>query len=230
MSLQVLAAGLPRTGTTSLKAALQVIGYGPSLHMEDLFRDSRRCALWARLFEEGTTDLDQLFEGYRSTTDFPGCLLVGDLFDSYPDLKVVLNYRDPAAWYDSIMRTIYPAANRTAEEQRAMSRKAVEDHRFVGINAALSLVDDYLLKGYFRGQLPERGFAIAAYEDHYATVRQLVPAGQLLEYRVEEGWAPLCKFLSVDLPEAEFPHKNTSGDFQQQVMKMIAGGGQARIS
>lgn len=50
--------------------------------------------------------------------------------------------------------------------------------------------------------------ARSSYERHYAHVRSLVPKDRLLEYHVQDGWEPLCKFLHVDHTEIEFPRGN----------------------
>lgn len=48
-------------------------------------------------------------------------------------------------------------------------------------------------------------------------IRGLVPKERLLEWSVEDGWEPLCKFLGKPVPENEpFPHANSAAGWSGQ--------------
>lgn len=229
MALEILAVGVPRTGTSSLKAALNTLGFGGCMHMDELFNQPHLVDYWIELYETGTTDFDVLFDGYRSSTDFPGCFQYEPLRNQYPDLKVILNYRDPASWYESMMKTVYPTVPKTAEAKAMLAEKGKDNPRFLGIAKTLALVEVYLLNRHYGGDFLNREKTIATYLDHCERVRREVPAGQLLEWEVSQGWEPLCAFLGVPVPEEDFPFKNKRADFQAQLGKMLSGGGKLTI-
>ncbi|MEM9836195.1 MAG: sulfotransferase family protein [Bacteroidota bacterium] len=229
MSLQVMAVGLPRTGTSSLKAALQMLGFGPCQHMDNLFSAPDLVDLWIELYETGQTDFNTLFADFHSVTDFPACFCYRELMAAYPDVKVILNYREPGSWYASMLRTIHAVVPTTPEEKAALLEKGQTDPRFLAIAKALALVEVYLLDRPFGGQFLDKGKAIQRYEQHYAAVRQYVPAPQLLEVELGMGWESICNFLEVEVPSESYPFKNKTNDFQEQIGKMITGGGELTI-
>lgn len=230
MSLQILAVGLPRTGTSSLKQALIDLGFGKCMHMDELFNQPELVDLWVELYETGKTDTERLFAGYQSSTDIPGALLYKELMAAYPDLKIILNVRDAESWYTSMSNTVYPAVPKTDEVKAEMKRKGDEVHpRFHGIAKTLALVEVYLLNRFLEGDFENKEKAIAKFNEHEAAVKDFVPADQLLTFDVKDGWAPLCEFLDVEVPETDFPFKNTTANFQQQIGGMLKGGGKLEI-
>src|SRR6478735_8486303 len=105
MALKVIGAGLGRTGTLSLKLALEHIGFGPCYHMSEMFGAMRRAMpLWLAA-GHGRADWDAIFEGYRATTDYPGCTYWRELVAAYPEARVILTTRDPDGWFDSVSAT-----------------------------------------------------------------------------------------------------------------------------
>jgi hypothetical protein len=94
MPLQVIGVGLGRTGTMSLKLALERIGLGPCYHMAELIMNPARIPLWMAT-TEGKPDWEAVFEGYAATMDYPGCLYWRELTSAYPKAKVILTLRDP---------------------------------------------------------------------------------------------------------------------------------------
>jgi len=45
-------------------------------------------------------------------------------------------------------------------------------------------------------------------------VRATVPPERLVDYTAGDGWEPLCKALGVPVPDAPFPHVNSTADFR----------------
>lgn len=105
--LRVIGAGFGRTGTTSLKAALETLGFGPCDHMQELFRDAEHADRWDAAVRGEAVDWEEVFAGYRSTLDWPGCAFYEELMARYPDAKVLLTVRDADRWYESAYITIY---------------------------------------------------------------------------------------------------------------------------
>lgn len=229
MSVKVVGLGMPRTGTSSLKAALESIGFGPCLHMDNLFNTPPLVKSWHQFLEKGEGDFGRLFPDFQSSTDFPGCLMYREIYQQYPDAKFILGTRDADAWYDSVERTIYSVVPNTEEGWAGIRKRGEDNPRFENIGNALHLVGEYLLNRYFQGDFLNRELTIKRYNQFYEEVSAFIPADQLLKYEISQGWDPICQFLGVDVPEAEFPYKNKTIDFQQQIGKMINGGGKLTL-
>ncbi len=229
MSLQVIAVGPPRTGTSSLKVALQSLGFARCMHMDELFNQPNLVDHWIELFETGKTDFATLFAGYQSSADFPGCLAYRELMAHYPEAKFIVNYRDADAWYDSMLETVYAFVPRTAEQKQSLLEKGEQDPRYLGIAKTLALVEVYLLERHYAGQFADRERTIARYHRFFTEVRETIPASRRLDYRLGDGWEPLCSFLGKDVPTESFPFKNKRQDFITQVGGMISGGGKLKI-
>lgn len=198
--MEVIGAGFGRTGTLSLKVALERLGYSPCYHMVELFEHADHVERWeAAVRGEEPVDWDQMFAGYRATVDWPGAAFYEELTERYPEAKVVLTVRDPERWYESARNTIFNL--RGAEIPRA-PRMAMELASQRG----------------FDGDIEDRGRMIEAFERWNEEVKRSVPAERLLVYEVKEGWGPLCDFLGVEAPEDEpFPHLNDSDSFRSRV-------------
>jgi hypothetical protein len=229
MSLKILGVGAPRTGTSSLKVALEMLGFGQCAHMQELFANPVKTAQWVELFETGQVDFDDLFAGYQSSTDFPGCLLYKELGDRYPGMKFILTDRDPEAWYESLLRTIYAAVPKSPEAKEEMRLKGETSPKFKSIGKALEFVNVYLLQRHYGGEFLDKEKTIARYLAFQNEVRTSVPAQNLLDFNISEGWPPLCQFLDVPVPDQPFPFKNKRKDFQEQIGKMVNTGGKLTI-
>ena len=125
MSIQIIGAGFPRTGTTTLKSALQTLGFNDTYHFKDLIANSDKLKYWQELENNGTTDFDALFEGYKATVDFPGYPYYKILMKQYPDAKVILSKRDFDQWYESVNKTIWKAGPQTLVAKLAMLTKMI---------------------------------------------------------------------------------------------------------
>ncbi|WP_067502454.1 sulfotransferase family protein [Actinoplanes sp. TFC3] len=193
--MDVIGAGFGRTGTLSLKLALERLGFGPCLHMRALLDDPERAALFRRAAGHEPGALGKAMQGYRSTVDWPGAYFWRALVTANPQAKVILTVRDPRTWYASAHRTIYQASR----------------------HAAGDMIDTVVWDGTFAGRFTDRDHAIRVFREHAAAVRREVPAHRLLEVQVSQGWAPICGFLGVPVPPEDFPHVNDTASFQEQV-------------
>lgn len=199
MSIEVIGAGFGRTGTLSLKTALERLGFGPCHHMLEVVARPQQSPRWAAA-ASGDVDWDGLLEGYRAIVDWPGCAFWRELSAHYPEARVVLTTRDPQAWYRSIRNTIYEALTRADVEPLPDLQRSMAQH--------------LILDRTFGGRLDDAAHAIAVFERHNRAVREQLPAGRLLEFDVSEGWAPLCAFLGRAVPEDPFPASNTTAEFR----------------
>jgi len=207
--MDVIGVGFGRTGTLSLKVALEQLGFGPCLHMVSLLDDAGRSTLFSKAAEGDRDSLRAAFDGHRSTVDWPGTFFWRELIEDYPRAKVILTVRDPQRWYSSVEQTILPAASRRLDQ-------ADDDMAAV---ASREMAEATVHKGTFGGRLADREHAIRVFEEHNEEVRRTVPAGRLLEFQVADGWSPLCAFLGRPVPEAQFPRLNDAVAFKQRLVE-----------
>jgi len=205
MSLLVIGAGVGRTGTTSLKVALERLLGGPCYHMYEVFRHPAHVPIWHAAVRGEDPDWDALFRGFVATVDWPAAAFWRPLSEAYPDAIVLLSVRDGAdAWFRS--------ANPTIGEflQRPPSEGSEEWYR---------MAHD-LLRTRFTPVPFDEAAAKAAYEKHNAEVRARVPIERLLEWQVSDGWEPLCERLGVPVPDEPFPRLNTIDDYRAHVDRL----------
>ena len=202
MPLDVIGAGFGRTSTMSLKRALETLGFERCYHMVEVREHHpEHRAMWAAAHRGEPVDWELLFAGYRASVDWPSCNLWRELAAHYPNAKVILTVRDADAWYDSVMRTIYPSsqANRTdADPQR---REAGE------------WANTVIWQHVFDGRMHDREHAIAVYKRHIASVQDGLAPERLLSFDPQFGWGPLCEFLNCPIPDTPYPLINTTGEF-----------------
>jgi len=202
MTLSVIGAGFGRTGTLSIKMALEQLGVGRCYHMVEVFEHPQHIAVWRAAADGQPVDWDALLAGYGAAVDWPACHFWRQLMDHFPDAKVLLTVRDAERWYQSAYDTIYqamigslPIDDPVARSQREMAAKIV-------------------LEDTFGGRFEDRAHAIAVYERHNAEVRRAVPPERLLVYELGQGWEPLCRFLGKPVPAEPFPKVNSRDDFR----------------
>ena len=208
MALEVIGAGLPRTGTLSMKAALEQLGFGPCHHMSELLSAPWRAPVWERYFREGTIDWDAVFESCGSTVDAPACFAWRALADRYPEAKVVLTVRDQDAWIQSMFNTVLSARHQTAMAGTAM------EPMFQAMNAVIMRISGAPPQdGAPPAGPPPREMLVALFEGQKNAVIAGLSPERLLVFDVREGWGPLCRFLGVDEPSTPFPRVNESATF-----------------
>ncbi len=197
--------------------------------MEWLFNNPDEVRYWVELFETGKTDHARLFEGFQSTTDFPGHLHYRYFLKHYPEAAFVLVERDPELWYESSLATVFKATPKTDEEKATLAQRAAESPRFAKIAQVFQLVENYYWRGFFENRFLDKDFAISKYLAHNESVKREVPSDKLLVYQLGKGWEPLCNFLKQPVPEVAFPFKNKRKEFKEQIGKMLSQGGELNI-
>lgn len=211
-SLKVIGVGFGRTGTASLREAIERLGFGPCYHMYDVVRSRDRVRQWQDAAAGRPVDWDAVFDGFASVVDWPAAAFWRELAARYPDAKLVLTTRDPDAWYDSACRTIF---KRTIKAQHLGPRLGMRALTAISpdLREFARMTDAAIVRRVFAGQVTDRDAAIKAYQRHMAEVRAEIPSERLLVYPVGGGWAPLCDFLGVPTPPGPFPHGNDTGSF-----------------
>ena len=197
MPLKVIGAGFGRTGTESMRQALNILGVGPCYHMFEVLPHQDRVDLWRAAAKGQLPDWDAAFEGYGATVDWPGATFWPELADHYPDAKILLTTRSPESWYASMEKTILPVLREKAEPDS---------------------IGNALVKGLsFKGNIDDRDHMIACYEDNIARVQAAFGPDRLLTYELGSGWQPLCDFLDLPVPDQEYPRSNDKGEFETRM-------------
>lgn len=217
--LKVVGAGLGRTGTESLKMALEQLGFGPCYHMFELLKNPAHLPEWQKLRRGEMPDYGLLFQNYQSCTDFPAAMFYREFMQRYPEAKVVLTVRDADKWYDSAAKTIF----------RGFPKPLLALGRFVGTFSAATraqlAVNDFAVdlvhNGFFNGRTHDREQTKAIFNAWNEEVKRTVPAKRLLVFEVKDGWEPLCHFLDVPVPLEPFPRSNESESFDKNLVKRV---------
>jgi hypothetical protein len=207
MTLKVIGAGFGRTGTLSLKSALDELGLGPCYHMVEVNARPEHDAMWLALARGEASDWRPMLKGYASTVDWPTTYFWKELAAANPDARIILTVRDPEAWYRSAAATIF-ARMLEFEALRSDPAAAVDEAR----RRHMEMVNTIVVEKTFGGLL-DKAHAIAVFNAHNADVRRSVPREKLLVYDPGEGWEPLCAFLGLPVPATPYPKVNTTDDF-----------------
>ncbi|MEU4566958.1 sulfotransferase family protein [Micromonospora sp. NPDC023956] len=205
--MDVIGVGFGRTGTLSLRAALVQLGFDPCYHFATLFEQPDQAKYWLAAAENDVNALRTALDGYRATVDWPGTAFWRELVREYPNAKVILSTRDSAAWYDSMEKTILRLLLR-GEQSAAVAAQFPGQPPEQLVQTATLVGHRVVVPRCFDGRVDDRDHVIACYERHNEAVRREVPADRLLEYRVGEGWDPICRFLGVEVPDSPYPHLN----------------------
>lgn len=200
--LRVIGAGFGRTGTTSLKAALERLGLGPCYHMQTAMLRPGHASAW-RQARRKRVDFRRLFRGYRAAIDWPACDFYRELMEEFADARVILTTRPAGPWYDSVRDTLWQIDQVLPWWFPPSIRR---------------MHDELIWQARFGGRFLDRDHAIAVYEAHLDDVQRTVPSDRLLVFDVAQGWEPLCRFLDCPVPPGEpFPRLNDRRSFARIV-------------
>ena len=201
--MQVFGAGFGRTGTMSLKIALEKLGMGPCYHMREVVSRPSHIKLWYDISRGEHPNWNRLFSGFNSAVDFPVSLFYKQLINQFPDAKFILTLREFDKWYISTVNTIYKVPNILPDWFKMV---VYPIRMFIAMQVNLIWV------GLFKNKFSDRESAKLVYYEHIRSVKKTIPADKLLIYHVNEGWRPLCEFLNVDVPEIPFPKVNDTAE------------------
>ncbi|KAJ5919403.1 hypothetical protein N7466_010346 [Penicillium verhagenii] len=214
-TMQVLGAGLPRCATSSMQAAMESeqINCHPSMHMAHIAPNIARSNLVLQAMQEPNTErrqklLYELFDGFQATSDFPGCAVIDDLMDMYPDAKIVLNLRPGGgpSWVKSI-KALHWAKDTSYYVLTFLWKTDRNLH-------AMWLIYVQMCMRKF-GLAEDEVFTTKHYDAHNAWVHaEATRRGrEVLEHEPKDGWEPICQFLGKETPENEpYPHRNDAAE------------------
>jgi len=204
MTLSVISAGFGRTGTMSLKLALEHLGVGPCHHMIEVIENGEaQVPLWNAALA-GAPDFGAIYDGYTSAVDWPTAAFWQETAEAYPEAKIILSTRSPESWYSSISETILA----TVWAPDTWPPQATEWFKMV----------TKVLERSFGGA-KDKDSLIAAFNAHEAEVKATIPAERLLVHSAKDGWEPLCAFLGVPVPDTPYPRTNSKEEFFQHMTK-----------
>ena len=211
--MKVLGVGFGRSGTMSLKAALEELGAGPCLHMIDLIRNNELIAPWHDAAIEGDVDFDRMFAGFESTIDWPGCSYWRELIEHHPDTPVLLNYREFDGWYKSVQNTI--VAVREASQKGELKPDA---NRPAPPPELWQVIGTLIYERDFQGKFEDEEWMRDMYYARIEEIKATVPAERLTLFKLEDqpGWAPIADMLGVEAPQTEFPHLHDTDEFRAE--------------
>lgn len=201
MALSVIGAGFGRTGTMSLKLALEQIGFGPCHHMEEVFARPDQLPIWEAAVAGDLPDWDNFLESYRACVDWPSTHFWREIYEANPGSKVILPQRVAEDWWDSYAVTIMTFVKEGLTHPPGMVQRQSEFCKIM------------IGEQCFGSHFTDRAAGIAAYRRRAEEVRSCVPADCLLEFNLADGWRPLCDFLDVPVPMGPFPRTNARADF-----------------
>ena len=210
-----------------MHTAFNILGYR-CFHSVLFFANMRETELWnealdAKFFSKGRkfarADWDQVLGDYSAVSaDPPAVAFAEDLIAAYPEAKVVLVEREIEAWFRSFDSTIIASF-----WDRTMNLVADIDPFLVG---ALRACHGRWVLGWMgaRSKSEMRENARETYRAHYALVRRVTPKERLLEYKLGDGWEPLCQFLGKPVPDVPFPNVNDSDAIREMLAIMMRKG------
>ncbi|WP_100444559.1 sulfotransferase family protein [Glycomyces xiaoerkulensis] len=210
--LQVIGAGLPRTGTMTIKAALETLLGEPCHHMAEVFgRKDIDVPAFSAAVHGDFPDWDELFAGYAAAVDWPASAFYPELAERYPDAVVVLSVRDSfETWWTSTSNTV-------------LQHFGGQSGAYPGEDAWEAMVRGVWSRAFDGAPLDDVQAIEAAYHRYHERVRETVPAERLVEFRTGAGWEPLCSALGLPVPDEPFPHLNSTADFHAQVEDIKEG-------
>jgi Sulfotransferase domain len=215
--VKVIGAGFGRTGTLSLKVALETLGFSPCYHMTEVFAHPEHTAFWISAWRGEPADWDGVLGGYEAVVDWPACTFYEELMERHPDGKVILSVRDPERWYESVRNTIYELSVVIPRHPiYRIGYKLVSFFVFRG-SGNVDLAGEIIWQGTFDGRFEDKIHAIEVFERHNAAVQRRVPRDRLFVYDVKSGWGPLCEFLGVEEPDEPFPRTNDAAEMGRRL-------------
>ena len=209
MGLKVIGAGFGRTGTNSLKVALEHLGYAPCHHMKEVFPSLEQINWFEQASRGDPVDWDKVFSKFEAAVDWPSVAYYQELAEHFPKAKIILSIRDAEAWHKSVSETIY-----------AITKNVPTWLRFVAppVDRIYTMIHRLIWDGTFSGKFENSEFAIDVFNKHIEDVKRMIPAERLLTHSASEGWEPLCNFLGEPLPDIPYPRVNEAKEIKRAVV------------
>lgn len=197
MTLKVIGTGFGRTGTDSMRKALNVLGAGPTHHMMELREGSAAYQSWRSLVDGEAADWSKLFAGYNACVDWPSAFYWRDLEKQYPEARVLLTNRSAESWWESFSQTILRHIQSGLHPDGFAQRLIAEQ--------------------VFSGKPDDRAYAISVYKNNVDEVIETIDRERLLVHNLGDGWLPLCEWLGIPVPDIAYPKGNSTEVFVRKM-------------
>ncbi|MEO6421922.1 MAG: sulfotransferase family protein [Candidatus Nitrotoga sp.] len=208
MALKIIGAGMGRTGTASLKVALETLGIGLCYHMSEVLKNPECIPDWVNA-AKGNANWDKIFNRYSATVDNPGCNFWKELADYYPEAKIILTVRDADKWFDSTNETIHSA----------------EFASFIK-NSPFGTMGKKTIWDKMGNRMQDRKYMVNFFKNRTSEIIDYIAPERLLVYQVSDGWEPLCTFLNIPVPDTKFPRINSRDETKEMLANLIASSGE----
>ena len=214
MTLKVIGAGPGRTGTTSLKHALEHLGFGPCHHMSACFGSRQQTRWFLEAAEGKAVDWNSVFSDFQAVVDWPAAAYYSELLKTFPDAKVVFSYRHPGDWYQSVSETIFNVTSSIPTWIRFL---------FPHAERLALMIEKTVWQNELGGKFQDREHALHFFEQRLKQVKASVPRENLLVHAAADGWEPLCAFLKVGVPTIPYPRLNESAKIKRfiRILKVL---------
>lgn len=210
--MKVIGVGFGRTGTLSLKAALEQLGAGPCFHMLELMGGpgrARDLPYWVRIANGERVDWHETFAPWQSTVDWPACTRWRELVEVFPEATVLLNLRDFDGFYASCENTLLAA------KRAALAGELPMDAERMPPPQLWQVIEKLVWQGDFRGRFEDKDWVRTMYEDRIGQIKAYVPPERLVVWNLGvDGWQPLAEALGVAAPDTPFPHLHDTNEFR----------------
>ncbi len=204
MTLRVVGSGLGRTGTKSMKEALEILLGAPCYHMVECFEHPDHPSQWLDAIKGRPVDWDALYDGYAATVDWPSAACWKELADVYPEALILHSERPADEWFASADRTILEGFKKPRDEWDEPGTNPWWD-------MAIAMLEDRFTPDFL-----DRDAAMAAVDAWNADVRATADPDRLLIWQTGAGWEPICEALDLPIPDQPFPHTNTTAEFRER--------------
>lgn len=177
---KIFGIGLNKTGTSSLRECLKILGYRHAPWRRQLVKDALRDRNLGELFAYA----DQ----YESFEDWPWPLFYPELDNQYPESKFILTLRkNEYVWLKSL-------------KKHALRSKPFINSRKYAYGYAYPFRHEEAHLEFYRRHLAD----VKAYFKHRPD--DLL----LMCWETGDGWEKLCNFLNKPVPSEPLPHANNS--------------------
>lgn len=213
--MKLIGVGFGRSGTMSLKGAIEQLGANPCFHMIDLIMGEskeRDLAYWERIAAGEDVDWHEVFDGWQATVDWPACRYWRELAEAFPDAPILLNHRDFDGFYKSCENTIL-AVKKAAQagELTPDSNREPPSPKLFGI------IEQLIWQGDFQGRFEDREWVRQMYHDRIETIKREIPSDRLIVWELgKDGWGPIADTLGVPAPDEPFPHLHDTNEFRSE--------------
>ena len=224
MSLKIIGTGWARTGTMSLKKALEHLNGGKCFHMVELLANPKKVDILKKGLKRDRIDWGSFYEGYHGGVDYPTCLFYKELVEENPKAKVIHTTREFDSWYKSVYETVYRGKPKGVKDIFRMIKNMVLSSDFRRVAPVFMLNDKLIWDGQFQSKFEDKEFMRILYRKHEEEVKRHVKAENLLIYNVKEGWKPLCDFLNKPIPQIVFPRENERNEFNRKMDRLLIDG------